>query len=276
MMRKKNNIVIGLTTMGNEMLQISVPALGKLRQKFMLVIFNDNPVETVSRRQIRKLGYCGDLEIINSVENMGTLGARMEIVNFVRNKMPAKPDWIVFCDDDDMLIDLEIPDVADDNFAIIQGAYLLNHRVADLLRAINSPNELEPDGENIELARPHIGFAGTPLRTNILFGVADIIPEINDAIQKVNDELDYRAPVDLMMWNFVNMYARAVNPDAVPIYMDKINYIKNNLDSTRMKYGRLTRPVRNREEHYRRALAKYDATFKTALDIARARMGTQN
>ena len=38
MMRKKNNIVIGLTTMGNEMLQISVPALGKLRQKFMLVI----------------------------------------------------------------------------------------------------------------------------------------------------------------------------------------------------------------------------------------------
>ena len=34
MMRKKTDIVIGLTTFDNERLKISIPALGKLRQKF--------------------------------------------------------------------------------------------------------------------------------------------------------------------------------------------------------------------------------------------------
>ena len=66
MMRRKPNIIVGLTTFNNEMLRISVPALGKIRQKFTLIVHNDNPMTTVSRRQIRKLGYCGDLQIINA------------------------------------------------------------------------------------------------------------------------------------------------------------------------------------------------------------------
>ena len=40
-----------------------------------------------------------------------------------------------------------------------------------------------------------------------------------------------------------------------------------------MKYGRLTRPARNVDEHYRRVLGKYDAIFRDALATAAALRG---
>lgn len=271
MMRKKNNIVVGLTTMNTELLKISVPALGKLCQKFMLVIYNDNPMATVSRRQIRKLGYCGDLQIINGVENIGTLRARMAIADAAIQTGGAYPEWFIFCDDDDMLVNLDIPNVSNDNFAIIQNAVIIRHRVGDLLRVMENPSDFDIDGENVELARPHIGFAGTLIRAKVIYGLFGAIHKIMDAIQKIDDGLDWRPPVDAMMWSFTNIFAKHENPDAVPIYMDKINYIKNEIDTPRMKYGRLAHPIRNAVEHYRRALAKYDAAMRTMLDAAALR-----
>ena len=271
MMRKKNNIVVGLTTMNTELLKISVPALGKLCQKFMLVIYNDNPMATVSRRQIRKLGYCGDLQIINGVENIGTLRARMAIADAAIRTGNNYPDWFIFCDDDDMLVNLDIPNVSNDNFAIIQNAVIIRHRVCDLLRVMENPSDFDIDGENVELARPHIGFAGTLIRAKVIYGLFGAIQKIMDAIQKIDDGLDWRPPVDAMMWSFTNIFAKHENPDAVPIYMDKINYIKNEIDTPRMKYGRLAHPIRNAVEHYRRALAKYDAAMRAMLDAAALR-----
>ena len=139
MMRRKPNIIVGLTTFNNEMLRISVPALGKIRQKFTLIVHNDNPMTTVSRRQIRKLGYCGDLQIINANENVGELRARLAIIDAAQ---ALNPDWIIFCNDDDIMTDIEIPNVSDDNFAIIQNAIILRHRVGDLLRAMECATDI--------------------------------------------------------------------------------------------------------------------------------------
>lgn len=269
MMRRKNNLVVGLTTFHNEMLRISVPALGKLRQKFTLIIYNDNPMTTISRRQIRHLGYCGELLIINTDENLGELRARMTIVDAAH---AINPDWIIFCDDDDILSDIEIPYVANDNFAIIQNSVVLRHRVGDLLCAMERPSEIDIDGENVELVRPHIGLAGVPIRARIFNEMARIMPDIYDAIQKIDDKIDFCPPVDAMMWNFTNTLARHINPNAVPIYMDKINYIQNKIDTPRIKYGRLARPARNVEEHYQRVLTKYDDALQSAL-TARAPRG---
>lgn len=269
-MRKKNNIIVGLTTFDNEMLRVSVPMLGKIRQKFILIIYNDNPMTTITRRQIRRLGYCGDLRVINTNENMGLFRARMEIVNAAHD---LDAGWIIFCDDDDLLMDIEIPNVSDDNFAIIQNALILHHRVGDLLRAMNNPSEIDVDGENVELARPYVAMAGTPVRADILFGVAHMDSGFYDAIKKLDDKLEFVPPVDAMMWRFVNAYAHHMNANCAPIYMDKIGYIKNKLDTVRMKYGRLTRPARNVDEHYRRVLDKYDAIFRDALSTAAALRG---
>ena len=271
MMRKKNNIVVGLTTVNTDLLRISVPALGRLRQKFMLVIYNDNPMETVSRRQIRRLGYCGDLQIINGTENIGTLGARMAIADAAMCS-GQMPEWVIYCDDDDILTDLEIPGVSPDNFAIIQNTIVIRHRVCELLHAMDNPSDIDIDGENTILMRPHIGFAGTLVRGKTLRKMFIVVGTVVDAIRKIDDSLDWRAPVDMMMWSYLNMFARHENPDAVPIYMDQVNYIKNEIDTSRIKYGRLARPVRNVDEHLRRVLAKYDALMRTALDAA-ARQG---
>lgn len=270
MMRKKNDIVIGLTTFNNEMLQISVPALGKLHQKFTLIIHNNNPMTNVGRRQIRKLGYTGDLIIINSNENIGELRARLQIIHTAKE---LKPDWFIFCDDDDLIIDIDIPNVSSDNFAVIQNAVALRHRLCDLLRVMNNPIDFNIDGENVILLRPNIGLSGTVIRAPILFGLEEILFPITDDIIKLDEKLDYYPPVGMMLWNFINIYARYINPNAVPIYMDKINYIKNDIDSSQIKYERLAKPARNAEEHYRRALTKYDALLQDALKIAAAPRG---
>ena len=116
-MHKKSNIVVGITTFNNEMLRVSVPWIGKIRQKFTLVIYNDNPMATITRRQIRRLGYCGDLIIINSDENVGQFRARMAIVDTARE---IHPKWIIFCDDDDILSDTDIPNVAKRQYSHFQ------------------------------------------------------------------------------------------------------------------------------------------------------------
>ena len=268
MMHRKNNIVVGLTTFNNEMLRISVPVLGKIRQKFMLVVYNDNPMTNVTRRQIRRMGYCGDLQVINTNENVGELRARMAIVDAVRT---MNPDWIIFCDDDDLLTNIDIPNVSPDNFAIMQNAIVIKHRVGDLLHAIDNPNEIECDGENIELRRPNMAIAGTPVRANVLIGLGDILRKISDAISDIDDGLDFCPPVDEIMWNFVNIYARSINPDAVPIYMDQTSYIKNDIDTARIKYGRLARPTRNANDQYHRIIDKYNAVLHSALDVAALR-----
>ena len=270
MMRKRNNIVVGLTTINNEMLKISIPALAKLQQKFLLIVHNDNPMTTVSKRQIRKLGYCGDLQIINSTETLGELKARFEIIKFART---FKPEWIVFCNDDDLLIDLEIPEVSDDTFAIIQNAIVLHHNVGNLLKVMENPKDFDVDGENVTLLRPNIGVCGTPIRSKILFELAKILPDIEDGMKKLEEKLDFYPPINSVMWNYVNTYAHHINKDYVPIYMDKINYIKNALNNTRMKYGRLAFPARNADDQYRRVVSKYNDLLKEALSLATAPLG---
>ena len=270
MMRRKNNIVVGMTTFNTEMLRISIPALGKIRQKFLLILYNDNPMVNISRRDIRRLGYCGDLQVINTNENLGEFKARFEIIKAAQEH---KPDWIIFCDDDDLLTDIEIPNVSKDNFAIIQNAVVLKHRVLDLVKVMENPKELDIDGENVCLIRPHMGLAGTVIRANVLFGLAKIIPDIIEELQKITTKLDFCAPVDDIMWSFVNIYAHHINPDLVPIYMDSVNYIKNDIDTSCMKYGYLAKPARNIAEAYHRALVKYETVLKNALDAAAAPRG---
>jgi len=260
----KINIVVGLTTFQNEMLRISVPTLGKLHQKFLLIIHNDNPATTLSRRQIRRLGYRGPLQIINATENVGMLRARMAIVNAVA-KSKHHPEWIIFNDDDDMLTNLDVPRANSDTFAIIQNMLVLQHRMLDLFRAMDAPCEIVPDGENIILDKPHIGFAGTLIKTDILIGLCNALSEIMPDIENIDANLDYRPPTDAMMWSALNIYARHVNPNAIPIYMDRINYISVNTDTAVMKYGRVAYPARNVSEHYNRALSRYDAALRAAI-----------
>lgn len=264
MLIKTPNIVVGLTTFHNEMLQISVPMLGRINQKFLLVIHNDNPDTTITTQHIRKLGFHGKVIILNSPENMGLMRSRMAIINAVQ-KLKKQPEWIVFNDDDDLLTNLDIPENTENLFAVIQNMLIIRHRLYDLLRAMACPDDCVPDGNNIILNKPHIGFAGTLIKCKFLYGLNDVLAEIMDKIQKLDNDLDYCPPTDAIMWEYLKIYAQFVNKYAAPVYMDKINYIATNIDTAQIKYGRAIYPTKNPNAQYSHAISRYVALIKNAL-----------
>ncbi len=265
MFGKKIDLVIGLTTFYNDLMRISVPPLSRLRGRFLLIVHNDNPTTTITRRDIRRLGYRGKLRIINSAENMDTMRARMEIVD-VASKMHHLPKWIIFINDNDILINADIPDVGSDVFAVMQNSISLRRRVTDLISAIFNPDTCTPDGENTILVRPNIGICGVPLRFSVIRGLNDTIVPMYDAMREINDSLDFRPPFDAIMWTLLNTYARHINPTASPIYMDTVNYITTNLDTSPTKYGRAILRGATASARINDTIARYDAILTAALN----------
>ena len=49
MFDKRTRIIVGMTTLYNEYLGISIPGLARLGKKFTLIIYNDNPDTKVKK-----------------------------------------------------------------------------------------------------------------------------------------------------------------------------------------------------------------------------------
>ena len=263
MFDRKINLVVGLTTFDTQWLRVSVPALAKLRQKIMLIIYNDNPCVRVTRRQIRRLGYRGALRVINGDKNLGTMWARCRIADAVR-EMRRRPEWITFVDDDDILTNAVVPNVADNVFAVIQDSVEFHGRVADLLRISQCPGTINCMDENIVRTRPNVGFAGMIVRTSAMIYFADKMRDAWGAIAKIDAEYDFRPPTDITMWTLVQRAARQINPNATPIYMDGVNYVKNNLDAGAVKYGLAPNTGRGADTRAARIIARYAELFDAA------------
>lgn len=264
MLIKKNCIIVGLTTYHNEFLRISVPAIAGIKQKIFLIIHNDNPETTVTKSMIHSLGYRGSLLIINSRENTGLMKSRLEIVNQIP-KLKLSADWMIFVDDDDILVNADAPAVAEHNFAVMQNMAVIERRLIDLFKIMDNPHCCVIDDQNITIQRPHVGMAGTLIRTNLMVRYAQVMNLIADKLQDINDGLTYRAPIDTMMWTYLTMYAKHLDPAATPIYMDQINYIATGLDSASHKYGKEVTPIINADKHYEALMKKYIDLFDNCL-----------
>lgn len=264
MFKTKVRVVVGITTFYNDFLGLSVPALRRLPSDFMLIVYNDNPDTVVKRGQIRRLGYSGPLRIINGAQNVGVLQARLNILEYVQ-KHNIIPQWVVLADDDDILVNIDTPNVGDDNFAVIQNMAVIKSRLVDVMRAMNNPQNCVPDSDNIELVRPHVGLAGTLVRWDAMRRMGDVLRQMQQEISDIDESLSFRPPVDPMMWNALTAIVRNDNPQAMPIYMDAVNYIATNLDRATTKYGMAVSPAKNAIAQIERALAKYDAAIKRHL-----------
>lgn len=272
MLKKKVRVVVGMTTFYNDFLGLSVPALRHLPSDFMLIVYNDNPDTTIKRRQIRRLGYSGELRIVNGAQNVGILQARLNILEYI-HAHNIVPQWVVFADDDDVLVNIDTPNVDTDNFAVIQNMAVIKTRLVDVMRLMHNPKKCVPDNENIELVRPHVGMAGTLVRWNAMRRMGDVLRQMQVAISDIDESLSYRPPVDRMMWNALTIISRNDNPQANPIYMDSVNYVATRLDTARTKYGMAVAPAKNAVVQIERALAKYDAAIKRHLATDAAPMG---
>ena len=264
MFDKRTRIIVGMTTLYNEYLGISIPGLARLGKKFTLIIYNDNPDTKVKKSYIRRLGYRGKLYVVNGGHNIGQLRARLAIVDFVRKKK-LNADWFIFVDDDDILANIVIPNVSKNNFAIIQNMAVVRTRLIDVLRVARNATNYTIDNENIYLVRPHVGLAGTLVRYSAILRMADVMNNALQSISDVDESLTFRPPVDMMMWSALNIIARHDNERATPIYMDTINYIATDVDTCPTKYGMNIQPAKNPTQQISRAIARYDAAIRAAL-----------
>ena len=269
MLTKKSRVVVGITTFFNECLAISVPGLARLGSGHTLIIHNDNPSTRLTRRHIRKLGYRGQLHIINSAHNLGTLDARLSILDYVRAHH-IDGEWFVFADDDDILLNLDTPSVADNVFAVIQNMAVIRTRMIDVLRVMRCPTDFAVDGENICMVRPHIGMAGTMVRMSAVMRMRDVLHDANELISDVFAGISFRPPVDMVMWSALNIVARHDNECACPIFMDSINYIATDIDTAGTKYGMLIQPSRNAVAQITRIIGKCDAAIRYVLSSSEA------
>ena len=254
---------MGLTTLYDEYLGVSIPGLAQIKEKFILVVYNDNPDVRITKQQIRKLGYRGRLYIINGTHNVGQLRARLAILDFVQTRK-LKSDWFIFVDDDDILTNLNIPKVSENNFAIIQNMAVIRTRLIDILRVVRNNTNYVVDNENIYLVRPHVGLAGTLVRFAVIMRLGDVLNNALQSISDMDESLSFRPPVDMMMWSAMNIIARHDNDCATPIYMDTTNYIASDIDTCSVKYGMKLQPAKNATQQIQRAIARYDAAVRTA------------
>ncbi len=262
--RKKVRVIVGLTTYYNENLMISMSGLSRLRGDCVLIIHNDNPDTKVSYQQIRDMGYKGKLYIINSEYNTGLLNSRLSIINFVKQH-DIRADWFIFVDDDDILLNIDIPNITEKHFAVIQNMLVIRTRIVDVLRAIQNPASISCDEENVYTVRPHIGMAGTLIRKDILLRFATVLHDALPVISDIDESLGFRPPVDIAMWSAMNIIAHDINPDSTPIYMDTVNYIATDVDTAPVKYGLPIQPKKNPKQQIIAAIAKYDAAVRAVL-----------
>jgi len=253
MRKAKGRLIVGIATFNVELLRVSVPVLARLRQKIFLIIYNDNPSARLTRRDVRRMGYRGDLHIING-NGGGKLHAQMEIAAVAQHVSPNS-QWIIFVDDDAILTDAAVPDVSGDVFAVVQNSITVRKNLADLFRAMDAPENISPDGDGLILARPNMGLAGTAVRIQTVAGVYRALHNLFDGAN--DDILDAGDISNAVMWSWINTYARHENPAATPIYMDCVNYIKTDFNP---------RPIRTGTRS--RAIAKYDAFLTDALAAA--------
>lgn len=265
MLRKKNLVVVGLATFNTEMLKISVSAMAGIKSKFVLIIHNDNPAVKLTKRDIRKLGYSGPVHIINSATNVGLRTARMRLADAAATHGHGA-QWIIYVDDDDILLNVDIPPVGSEIFAIIQNSVSIRGPVSDLIKAAANPQNTVPDGENIILQRPHPGMRGTAVRISYMTAVAKLMDGETDALlREIDESLEFRPPVDTMMWNALNAFARKFQPQSKPIFMDAVNYIQNDIDTHCVKYGHPGICKKNHQVHMERALARYARVMDKAM-----------
>lgn len=267
MITRRRPIIVGLTTYNHENLAISVPGLARLGSGFTLVIHNDNPSQKLSRRTIRRMGYHGKLHIINTSHNIGYLESRLAILKYVSDKK-IKSQWFVFVDDDDVLLNLNIPSVSSDNFAIIQNMAVIRTRLLDVLRIMRNPLDFTIDNENVCLVRPHVGLSGTLVRTPAMLRLANMLSDIVPELSVVSESLSFRPPIDMMMWSGLNIVSRSDNESATPIYMDSVNYIATDLDTAPTKYGVAIAPSRDVQSQIKRAIRRYESIIRSALTAA--------
>ena len=232
MVRINKNIIIGLTTFNHEFLNISISGLAHIGKNIILVVYNDNPCRKLTHKMVRRLGFRGQLHIINTDENVGVIRARVAILEYIKkNKLVG--NWFMFANDDDVVLNAVLPGIDDNIFAVMGNAVVIRNRILDVLRIMSNPNDYTIDSVDTQLRAPHIAISGTLVRTKHILEFGDFLSTIMPQIINTVSDTPFIIPADIMMWNMFVEYMRIYHPKLSPIYMNQTNYLMTKLNNTR-------------------------------------------
>ena len=232
MARSHNHLVVGLTTFNHEFLGLSVPGLVRAGKNVTLIIYNDNPCRALNHRDIRRLGFRGRVHIINTDENIGVIRARIAILDYVRTNKIVAP-WIMFANDDDVILNTHVPDIDKSTFAVMGNAVMIVGRLLDVLRVMANPTDYTIDGTDTKLFAPHISMAGTFIRMDIMSEFGKFLSSVISNIVDIISDVPFNVPSDLIMWYMLVEYMRISHPGMAPIYMNQTNYLMTKLNNSR-------------------------------------------
>lgn len=233
MFSRKPHVVVAITTFDLDALRVSLPPIRKMGGKFTLVIHNDNPNKNLTRRMVRKMHPRGKIYIINEDKNYGELESRIRTIEFIRDNN-ISCEWIMFIDDDDVLIDFGVPNVDNNSFAIVQNATTVSDSVTDILKI--SANWAR--GTVAGQTGPHFDINGTLVRTNVLFEFAEFMRTVMPYTAKIILQTRYRVPISTLLWAGLNTFVRARHPEMSPIYMNRTNCVLIKMGHAKTKYGK--------------------------------------
>ncbi len=221
MFKDKKNLVVAVTVFDTDALRISVPPLRGISRDAILVIYNDNPDIKLHNSEIKKLGWRGVTHIINASEPRGELWSRIEIIDYV-TKHVENSDWLVFVNDTDVLINIDIPDVSKNAFAVVQNATTLTDKVTDIFKISHS----WVTGTAYGQTGPRFDIAGPLLRTMFLGEFAAFIKPLVPNMEKLaRGPRAGTVPSGAVMWMALNIFMHAKYPYTAPIYMNRTNYV---------------------------------------------------
>lgn len=234
MFKQKPRIVVAIKTNDLDALRISVPPLRRFARKFILIIFNANSENKLTRRMMRKIFPRGKVYVINSEHDVGELESMIKITEFMQDN-DILCDWIMFLNDCDILIDFWAPNVGNNVFAVVQNATTISESVTDIFKI--SPNWTR--GAPIGKTEPGFAINGTMIRGNIMFEFMELMRDMIPQTLKILAKTRYYVPISTMLWVGINAFMRIRHPNMSPIYMNRTNCVIVNLGHTTIINGQM-------------------------------------
>ncbi len=206
MLNKKEFIIVGITIRNIAFLDICVAALQNTKQNIFVIIHNSDIFNEINPEDLKKYGFKKNIHCINS-DNNGSQ-SRIDIVQTAK-KLKIKSKWIVFCDETDILVNLDKVDIASESFAILQNSVHIYPDLKTVLTLIKNPNYLVDEKFTKTVKRPNFEINGTFFKFDSFLSAADKI---------TSEEIP---ATDNSIWAML----KSLNANSTPIYMDRINYI---------------------------------------------------
>ena len=228
MLFRKKHFIVAITTNNPDMLRISVPRLRNIGHKFILVLHNRNVEKTLKKSAIRKLGWHGQLKIINSIESTDEITSKIALIDFVEKYYPYTK-FITFVGDGDVLLSQNMPDIPESVFAVVQNAVTISNNVSEFLKI----NKKWVHSADCGVTGPHFDINGTWLRFNILCKFRDfLIPLLPQAL-KIAKKLHYDFLMSSILWQGINTFVHETEPGFSALYMNQTNYVAVRLGQDR-------------------------------------------